>query len=101
MRGKQGHVLYKTGASACFSSNKSLALDAANEIRDNDLVLVVVGDTGDKDPACETCGEGKDRTSLSLSGTQLDLTSDVGRSHKTKQRFRSISLNSRQADFVS
>ena len=74
MSGKQGRVVYKTGASACFSSNKSLALDAANEIRDNDLVLVVVGDTGDKDPTCETCGEGKDRTSLSLSGTQLDLT---------------------------
>ena len=73
MIGKNGSVHYTQGSSACFLNNESLVQEAANEIRDHDIVVVVVGDTGDKDPQCQTCGEGKDRTSLTLSGDQSKL----------------------------
>ena len=73
-------MFYKTGALLLFLE-QLLALDAANEIRDNDLVLVVVGDTGDKDPTCETVAKVKTELTVTFC-TQLDLTADVGRSHK-------------------
>jgi beta-glucosidase len=70
-----GAVRVAQGAYWCNTSEARDAAAVAEALaaaRASHLALVVVGDSGGKDQ-CDTCGEGKDRLSLDLPGSQLRL----------------------------
>ena len=78
-------VAYHPGASVCsdfHQMNSTLLEDAlaAVENKDvhHDLIILGLGDNSDTDSReCQQCGEGRDRTSLDLSGGQFPLLSAV------------------------
>ena len=74
----QVEVMFRRGASTCFAGDYDTNLlkeaIATLESRRPELVLLGLGDNSDADDKrCQQCGEGKDRTSLDLSGGQLQL----------------------------
>jgi beta-glucosidase len=76
-------VAYHPGASVCSAGREEdfVLLEAAVEAleaRQPDLVVLGLGDNSDADAReCQQCGEGRDRTSLDLSGGQLSLLGAV------------------------
>ena len=68
-------VSFAAGATPCNNSVPTGPMDgqaaAVALAAASDVAFVVVGDSGGVD--CDTCGEGRDRTSLELPGSQLPL----------------------------
>lgn len=73
------HVTVEQGAYWCNTSEARDAAAVASAVaaaRSSGLTVLVLGDSGGKDQ-CDTCGEGKDRLSLDLPGSQLRLLKAV------------------------
>ena len=72
----QHGVVAVRGASPCNATvNRTALADAVAAARAADVAIVAVGDSGGLE--CQTCGEGRDRTSLDLPGSQLALLRGV------------------------
>ena len=70
--GTTDDVAFVAGANPCNDTVDALAVAAAVEAAGAaEVVFVAVGDSGGAE--CTTCGEGRDRTSIDLPGSQLNL----------------------------
>ena len=87
------------GGNPCNTTVDGVAVASAVAMaKASELALVVIGDSGGL--VCQTCGEGRDRTSLELPGSQLALlTAVLGGVDPAKTRVAVILIHGRPITF--